>query len=31
LEAGTHVLRVAIDAAGKNGAVGNLNYLRFTK
>ena len=30
LGAGRHVLRAVIDASGATGAVGNLNYLRFT-
>ncbi len=30
LSAGVHVLRVVLDSDGPSGAVGNLNYLRFT-
>jgi probable HAF family extracellular repeat protein len=29
LPAGIHILRVSFDAAGPNGIIGNLNYLRF--
>jgi probable HAF family extracellular repeat protein len=30
LEAGTHVLRISLDTAAPNTAVGNVNYIRFT-
>jgi hypothetical protein len=30
LPAGTHVLRLALDTIGASGAVGNINWLRFT-
>ncbi len=30
LPAGDHVLRIAMDAAGSNGSVGNFNYFKIT-
>jgi hypothetical protein len=31
LTAGTHVLRLRMDANGSTGSVGNLNWLKLTK
>ena len=31
LPVGTHVLRLAEDAVGPSGSIGNINWIRFTR